>query len=804
MIPVVLPLRLKISMADEEPRALLRIAGVLWILLLGTASILWEQPRGVVPASAPATEFSAERAMQQVREIARAPHPAGSAEHARVRDYLLAQLDALGLHPALQKTTSVLAAYSVAATVENIVALKPGRGSSKETGAGHAVLLSAHYDSVPPAPGAGDDAAGVAVLLETARALEAGPELRNDVMFLFTDGEELGLLGAAAFVSEHPWKNRVGVVLNFDNRGTRGPVVMYETGRSNLPLLGEFALAVPAPRASSLAGAVSQLMPNSSDFFVFRKAGLNGLNFAFIGGPESYHTPQDTPGRLDLRTLQHAGSYALPLARRLGDADLTALGPRGAADADYFNVGNRELVYSQSWARSLGIAGLAIFLVVAAAAIRRGSARPAGLALAGTLCLLSALAAWRAGDWLVMLLAPKGTRGLLPAASGASLFHPLFAVALSLLAAGLVFALWEASGARWTELALAGAGVWAGLGGVLAYTLPAASYLAHWPLFPMLLALGCIFAWRQCPRKLAVGILWISAVPAVVLLAPLMPMLHLALGMSAFGAVALALVIVLGMWLLAPLVAAGNAAHPWMALAFLAAGVVCASVGVCTVSYDARHPRPVWLAYVLDSDDAQARWMSPADPNNISQDPGLDVWRQQYLTALPQLANFPMTAGLRGNSLAWEHSAPLVELAAPQAELVEETRTDNSRILRIRIRSPRRAARLSLEATALRFGAIQLNGHTAGELTPGKQGSARVILRDKHARETWRMLYAAPPAEGLEATFVVPAGDTLELAVADIADGLPEIPGHPFAPRPAEISQQHLADMTVVLKHFTF
>jgi len=84
------------------------------------------------------------------------------------------------------------------------------------------VLLVAHYDSVPTGPGANDDGVGVATLLETARALTASAPLQNDVIFLFTDSEETGLLGAQAFVTEHLWAKEVEVVLNFEGRGNGG------------------------------------------------------------------------------------------------------------------------------------------------------------------------------------------------------------------------------------------------------------------------------------------------------------------------------------------------------------------------------------------------------------------------------------------------------------------------------------------------------------------------------------------------------------------------------------------------------
>ncbi|WP_440064670.1 M28 family peptidase [Streptosporangium sp. OZ121] len=91
--------------------------------------------------------------------------------------------------------------------MDNIVATLPGRDP---TGT---VMVAAHYDSAAMGPGASDDGAAVAAMLETVRALRAqedqegrggGGNLRNDLVFLMTDGEEDGVLGAEAFVREHP------------------------------------------------------------------------------------------------------------------------------------------------------------------------------------------------------------------------------------------------------------------------------------------------------------------------------------------------------------------------------------------------------------------------------------------------------------------------------------------------------------------------------------------------------------------------------------------------------------------------
>ena len=796
-------------MTGPRPDFLPRLAGILWILLVALAGMALSEPRGVVPATAPPDEFSAERALQYVREVARAPHPVGSPEHERVRDTLVHELSALGLEPAVQTTAAFLGSYGTGATVQNIAARKRG------TLPGPALLLAAHYDSVPAGPGAGDDGAGVATLLETARALSAGPSLRNDVIFLFTDGEELGLLGASAFVAEHPWRKDVGVALNFDNRGTRGAVLMYETSPGNLPLLRGLAAAVPSPRASSLSAAVSRLLPNSSDFFVFQKAKMPGMNFAFIGGPEQYHTMQDTPEKLDLRTLQQSGNYALPLARRLANVDLARFAESDAPDAVFFNpAGGWEIVYPQSWARPLGILVLVLFLGVAGAGFARRAVQGNRVLLALVFCAVSLLAAWRIGDWLVIYL-PRLQGGGGP--TGPYFFHPLYAAVLYALAAGLTCAVWELGGLRWQEIALAGAGVWAVAGVVVAFRMPAASYLFVWPLVPVLVALGILILWRGEPTERArvaqTALAWLGVVPAVLLLGPLLPLLHLALGMSMIGAPAQAAAVALTTWLVAPVLAPrspGASGHDArIPLMLLATGSVLFIVGLATVRYDDRHPRPEWMAYVKDADRASAQWFSQAAPNPGVTGIHVDPWRAQFLTANPESTYLPFALPWHTDPICWAHAAPAVELDPPAAELLNETASEETRVLRIALRSPRRAARLSIDVQAQKIVELRVNGKIVGErrFSPATL-SSRVTrggaYHPREQRQGWNLLYAGPPEGGIELLVVLPKDSPFEITLADISDGLPTIPEFTVSPRPPSVTQQQLADMTVVIKSFAF
>ncbi|PCI64672.1 MAG: hypothetical protein COB37_00990 [Kordiimonadales bacterium] len=291
----------------------------------------FNQPPTALPASSDPTVFSSERAMDHVRAIAVAPHPVGTPENAVVRAYLVDHLKNAGLEVETQHT-QVIDTYRTkgvrhyggissqaiqAATVTNVMGHLKGTGQS-----GKALLLMSHYDSVYYGPGAGDDASGTAALLETLRALQAGPPLQNDVIFLLTDAEEVGLYGAQAFFGKHPWADDVGLVVNFEARGSKGTANMFQTSQLNNILIEKFASAAQNPIANSLTVTIYRNMPNDTDLSISLKAGIPGINFAFIDGFYDYHTEGDNAENLDPDTLQHLGAQALAMAQVFGNETL--------------------------------------------------------------------------------------------------------------------------------------------------------------------------------------------------------------------------------------------------------------------------------------------------------------------------------------------------------------------------------------------------------------------------------------------------------------------------------------------------
>jgi hypothetical protein len=290
------------------------------LLLLGfTAAVLATREPGPAPANAAPGVFSAGRALADVRAIAQRPHPIGSADSLRVQTYLLQRMADLGLSPEARPFASPRGAG------RNLLGVLPGADRRAP-----ALLLMAHFDSVPTGPGAADDAAGVAAVLETVRALETAPRQR-DVMVLLTDGEEAGLLGSRAFFAADPARAHVGLVINLEARGNRGRAVMFETHQNAAPLIHALIDTDSLAAASSLMPDFYRRLPNDTDLTEALRRGYAGMNFAFFAGLDAYHRPSDTPQALDPGSLQHIGEQVLRAARALTTTPGVAIHPGAPA-----------------------------------------------------------------------------------------------------------------------------------------------------------------------------------------------------------------------------------------------------------------------------------------------------------------------------------------------------------------------------------------------------------------------------------------------------------------------------------------
>lgn len=323
-------------------RLFLAMIGAVLLAILATTP---PSPRGT---DTPATEFSAARAMVDLRQIAQAPHPTGTPENTRVRQVLVAKLQALGLQT--RETQSVMDEKSAkrlqnwthftgpTPSLTNIIAILPGTDPKLP-----AILLMAHHDTVAGSPGAADDGAGVVSILETLRALKAeGKPFKRDVIALITDGEELGLSGATNFFASDPLRSRVGPIVNMETRGGGGRASMFETGDNNDAAIRLLAGAVRRPVGTSLSVFVYKQLPNSTDLTPAKAAGHYGYNYAFVGRPGLYHSPLATPDNLDQGSLQDMGGQVLDLTRALANAPAD---PVAKSDRVFFDAFGLFLIH---------------------------------------------------------------------------------------------------------------------------------------------------------------------------------------------------------------------------------------------------------------------------------------------------------------------------------------------------------------------------------------------------------------------------------------------------------------------------
>ena len=308
------------------------------------------------------TAFSIENALFHLKNISKEAHYTGAKEHKKVQNYIVKELKKMGLEVEIQTQTAINKKWLAATTAENIIA------KIKGTTTGKALMLLTHYDSNPHSSlGASDAGSGVVTILEGIRAFLAKNQTpKNDIIILITDAEELGLLGAQAFVDTHTLTKDVGLILNFEARGSGGPsYVLMETNGKNSNLLSEFIAAKPNfPAANSLMYSIYKKLPNDTDLTVFREdANINGFNFAFIGDHFDYHTAQDSYERLDRETLLHQADYFTTTLNHFSNCNLENLN----SDEDFVYVNFpfiKLLSYPFSWVTPMLITCVIVFLLL--------------------------------------------------------------------------------------------------------------------------------------------------------------------------------------------------------------------------------------------------------------------------------------------------------------------------------------------------------------------------------------------------------------------------------------------------------
>ena len=787
----------------------------LWLYLIVIVALVWAavalRPPVPLAASAPPSVFSAGRAMDDVRAIALRPHPTGSEDIGRVRAYVLQRLAGLGLGGEVHVGQGVRqvrgdASRLSAGSVQNLIGILPGRDRSRP-----ALLVMSHYDTVPNSPGAADDTAGVASALEIARLMKTGPVPERDVIFLFTDGEEAGLLGADAFFNTDPLARRVGVVVNMESRGGGGRASMFETGPGSAGLIALMARTVGTPNAISLSSAIYHLLPNDTDFTHAVRHGLPGLNYAFLDDLPAYHSPLSTPARVDPGALQDMGNQAGAMVRALAaqtDLPTTASG----GDEAYDDVLGLVFLHYPAWAGWLILGLSAAAVVVTALRVRRaGRTTPMqvlrGAALFGAAGAATGLvmqvigAALGLGDYWASYATVGQSHALIAAELGAALTVSVLLSGAAAAGRGRVAVIVGALG-----LAGAACGLKHGLDPVALTLAVVASGLAAFALARP------IAAWSAWIGALATAMVLVGGLQAA---SPAMaPPFMLPLAVAALAALVCSLSgdAARGRGL----VAAALVATPGLALAFYAGGGLFTAIGaglpvanLATWLMAAPLLAPMAhaagrvllggvlallgaaaavVALVLVAAGPSAAHPQPTEAFYLS-DPGMKLW--VWCSRLTHTPWSDAVLRLDGGALRKDRAPPLVPVPA---DMAPARRID---VLSPVVGGDRVDGRLLLRAAPTRRGqTLVLMLRPTVELRHVRLNGIDVPLATRPGE--WSLVsFEAPPPEGVTLAFDTPEHGQVAFAAAEMADGWPT--GVTPPPMPASVIPVARSGMTVAV-----
>ncbi|MDX8552108.1 M20/M25/M40 family metallo-hydrolase [Tenacibaculum sp. 1B UA] len=577
-----------------------------------------------------ATEFSIDNALYHLKNISQKPHHTGSEEHKNVQNYLVQELKKLNLEPEIQYQTAINKKWRAATTTENIIA------KIKGTENGKALLLLTHYDSNPHSSlGASDAGSGVVTILEGIRAyLAANKTPKNDIIILFSDAEELGLLGAQAFVENHPWAKDVGLVLNFEARGSGGSSYMLmETNGKNKTLLTEFLNANPNyPAANSLMYGVYKKLPNDTDLTVFREKGnINGFNFAFIDDHFDYHTEQDSYERLNRETLLHQADYFTTSLNYFANADLTNLN----SDTDYIYVNFpfiKLLTYPFSWVLPMLIIAFLLFIALIAVGIYKKKMTVIGVLkgfipyiLSLVLCVGISYGLWQ----LLLIIHPQYTDIL----HGFTYNGYQYIIAFVLLNLWVLFKVYnKLKEAKAIDLLIAPITFGLIINVLIYMNLPEAGFFII-PVFASLFILA-ILLFMNINKASRATLFAIISIPTIYMIAPMIQLFPVALGLKTLFISAILLVFIFG--LILPVFYQEKTKNGWQTLTgFLA--LLFFVLATFNSGFSIEKKKPNSLVFIQNSDTNTSYW--------ASHNKTLDGYTKQYFNDESKQGGIDLMAG---------------------------------------------------------------------------------------------------------------------------------------------------------------
>jgi hypothetical protein len=685
------------------------------------------------------SQFSTENALKIVKKIAEKPHYIGSTNHNQVANYLVSELKKLGLEVTIQEGFAINEG-NILAKPKNILAKIKGTTTNK------ALMLLAHYDSAPHSKslGASDDASGVATIIESVRAfLESKTAHKNDIIILFSDAEEIGLNGAALFAKQHPWAKNIGLILNFEARGSSGPSYMLmETNNGNAALVDGFAKANPEfPVSNSLMYSIYKMLPNDTDLTVFRENNnIQGLNFAFIDSHFNYHTAQDDFSNLSQTTLAHQASYLMPLLRYFSDVDLLKLKTNN--DNIYFNTPFSFVSYPFEWVLPMCCLAFVMFLVLVFFGIAKHVLSIPEI-IKGFLPLLLSL--FLAG--FVVFLGWKAVLKLYP--ENTEILHGFtynghdYLAAFIFLSLTICFFIYEKTANKKAVMShsIAPIFVWMILNFAIAFSLKGAGFMII-PIVFILIGLAYFIITEK--QNWIINLLF--SIPTLIIIVPLIKLFPIGLGLKIVFVAAL--LTVLCYYLLIAVFGSYSKKGIW-SFVFLLLSITFLIKAHINSGFSPSKAKPNSMVYVLDTNKNKAFW--------ATYDEKLDDWTKFYLGNNPKkfnvLENFPLFSKYN-SGFTYSAEAPIYEISGSQIDFLKDSIGVTKRFLKIKISPQRKVNRYDVFANPNLF----LNNFKAN-------GIAVNIDRKKLIKQKGNQVlrYYVVNNEPLEIEFNIKNADVLDM-----------------------------------------
>ena len=699
------------------------------------------------------TEFSTNRALQHVKEISKEPHGVGFPAHTTVRNYITNELKNLDLETSLQEGYTS-GDWGNLSKAENILARIKGSESGK------ALLLLSHYDSSPHSShGASDAGSGVATILESVRAfLKTNTTPKNDIIILISDAEELGLNGADLFVDKHEWLKDVGLVLNFEARGSGGPSYMLmETNKGNSKLISEFIAANPEfPVANSLAYSIYKMLPNDTDLTVFKEEGdVEGFNFAFIDDHFDYHTAMDNYERLDRKTLAHQGSYLMPLLIHFSNADLTNL--KSLDDNVYFNVPFFKMVsYPFTWIMPMLILAIIFFIILLISGFKKKVLKGKDILKGFIPVLFTLIINGIVGyySWTFLKWVYPAYRDIL---HGFTYNGHAYILAFTLFSLGTCFyAYYKFKVIKTANLLVAPFIIWILICGLVAIYLKGAAFFII-PLYSFLVAFY-VHINQKNPNPFLLVFL---GIPALFIFAPLVQMFPVGLGLKMM--VASTLLTTLIFFLLLPLVTKYRKKGALAFLSFLLFAGLMVSAHMNS-SFSKERPKPTSLLYVLNVDDDEAMW--------ATYEHQLSDWTSQYITkkVVDNKLTKKVISSKYGSNFTYTNDAPLKNVPKPTIEVQLDTVINAIRNIRLCITPNRPINRLELFTNDIDVLKANVNGVELSEHFLQNRNSGRLITNYISDKNYTDITLEVPKDKEFELTIYEASNDLLDNALFTIPE----------------------------------